>query len=126
MLKEIIPGLKHVTCICHALHNLCETIRNNSPALNKVVAFLKRSLIKNKLNQNIFREETTLALPKFQILTRWGTWLKFVVYLYNNYDKIKSVFTMLNLHAIEVTEIFDILNSPIFEEELRRAYNNKF
>jgi hypothetical protein len=126
MLKEIIPGLKHITCVCHALHNLCETIRNSSPSLNKIVAFLKRILIKNKLNQNIFREETLLPIPKFPIITRWGTWLEFVVYLYTNFNLIKSVVTKLNLHAIEITEITETLESTTFELELRCAYDHKF
>ncbi len=46
-LKELIPSLKHVTCLCHGLHNLCETIRDSNSDLDKFVAFLKCSLVKN-------------------------------------------------------------------------------
>jgi hypothetical protein len=38
LLKEIIPGLKHVTCICHMLHRLCEEIRGRCGKL--IMSFL--------------------------------------------------------------------------------------
>lgn len=48
MLKELILDVKVVTCLRHALHNLCESIRNDSTNGNQIVAFLKRTLIENK------------------------------------------------------------------------------
>jgi hypothetical protein len=30
-LKEIFPKLRHITCLCHMLHRLCEYIRDISP-----------------------------------------------------------------------------------------------
>jgi hypothetical protein len=41
LLKNFIPNLKHVTCSCHALHNLCETIRSDCSNVNLLVSFLK-------------------------------------------------------------------------------------
>ena len=46
MLKSFIPDLKHVTCICHALHNLCETICDQNNLVNKLISNMKRVLIK--------------------------------------------------------------------------------
>lgn len=42
LLKQIIPSVKHVTCLCHALHNLCEVIRNSNSHLNDFASFLKK------------------------------------------------------------------------------------
>ncbi len=39
LLKDVIPGLKHVTCLCHALHNLAESIRASAKTVNKIVSF---------------------------------------------------------------------------------------
>lgn len=53
-LKNFIPNLKRVTCSCHALHNLCETIRSDCSNVNLLVSFLKRVLVKNRSNQMLF------------------------------------------------------------------------
>jgi hypothetical protein len=45
VLKQIIPGLKHVTCLCHGLHNLCETFRNNSKKCNEFVCFFEKNVV---------------------------------------------------------------------------------
>ncbi len=42
MLKEMIPGLKHITCLCHAVHNLCETIRGQYLKIDRLIVYLKR------------------------------------------------------------------------------------
>ena len=54
MLKTLIPDLKHVVCVCHGLHNLCETLRNDCGNVDTIISFLKRVLIKNKANQRAF------------------------------------------------------------------------
>ncbi len=54
VLKELIPNLKHITCICHALHNLAETIRDQNKIVDDAVVFLKRSLLKNRTKKSIF------------------------------------------------------------------------
>ena len=42
MLKQIIPEIKHVNCLCHAMHNSCETIRNDFIITNEIISFLKK------------------------------------------------------------------------------------
>ncbi len=56
MLKCIIPKLYHLTCVCHALHNLSETIRDTNQNVDKIITFLKRSLVKNKENQRFLKK----------------------------------------------------------------------
>jgi hypothetical protein len=73
MLKGLIPSLKHIVCICHGLHNLCETIRNDSPQTNELISFLKRLLVKNNSNQLMFKKIVNIKPLAFPIITRWGT-----------------------------------------------------
>jgi hypothetical protein len=44
LLKEICPDLKHVTCICHCLHNLYETITSDNDLVDTVIAYIKKKL----------------------------------------------------------------------------------
>lgn len=80
-LKGIFLNLKHVTCLAHMLHRLCKKIRSLSPISNITSSNLKRILVKNKENQIIFKEITSLKLPDFPVITRWGTWLSFMIKL---------------------------------------------
>ena len=80
ILKEMIPGLMHVTCICHALHNLCESIRDANSVVNDCIVLLKKLLVKNKANKDLYYEKTSLRMPKFSVLTRWGIWIDCVVF----------------------------------------------
>ncbi|KAG0442250.1 hypothetical protein DMUE_0417 [Dictyocoela muelleri] len=73
VMKFLFPNTKHVTCIAHMLHRLCEKLRDISPNTNFICSEIKRILIKNKENQLIFNNITKLKLPKFAIITRWGT-----------------------------------------------------
>ncbi len=39
LLSQAIPKLKHVTYLCHGLHNLCETIREENWRVDKLICF---------------------------------------------------------------------------------------
>lgn len=39
----------------------------------------------------MLRKISELTLPKFQIITRWGTWISFMVEKGENYNKYKLI-----------------------------------
>ncbi|KAG0435171.1 hypothetical protein DMUE_4844 [Dictyocoela muelleri] len=47
-LKVIFLNIKHVTCIAHLLHRLCEKVRDISPISNFISSQIKRALTKNR------------------------------------------------------------------------------
>lgn len=126
MLKEIIPNLKHVVCLCHNLHNLCETIRSHSPNVNSVVVFLKKVLTKNFTNRNTFISITNLCIPKFPAITRWGTWLEFTLWIFENFMLIKTFVEECPHEMLNRNEVINILNSDILENELRSIKSHSF
>jgi hypothetical protein len=71
LLKDLIPGLKHVTCPCHLIHRLCKEIRCRCKKLNYICGEIKRLLIKNRHNQMMYEITFGLNTPKFPIITRW-------------------------------------------------------
>ncbi|KAG0441964.1 hypothetical protein DMUE_0656 [Dictyocoela muelleri] len=117
LLKELFPNLKHVTCLCHALHNVSEKIKDKSLRVNKIISVLKKWLVKNKVNKKIYKEIVNVPLTKFPILIRWGTMISFAVYLYGNFQAIR-----LFINAMDIkcgTKFFEVFNSVEFEVELR-------
>lgn len=125
MLKPLFPNLKHVTCLCHMLHRICEAMRTNSPTLNLVASELKRILVKNKENQEIFNKVTTMKLPKFPIITRWGTWLQFVVYVGHNFVKIRNFLIEIS-KTNNIQSLIEKYESKLFEEEMKIAIEHEF
>jgi hypothetical protein len=126
LLKEIIPGLKHVTCICHMLHRLCEEIRGRCGKLNFVVSELKRLLVKNRHNQQIYDIETGLNLPKFPIITRWGMWIKFVCYIAENFNVIKLFAKAISNSETCLYDFLNLFNDNILIEEIKLVKKYKF
>ncbi len=124
-LKGFIPAMKHVTCICHALHDLSETERDNFPNVDKIVVFFKKSLIKNKEKKSLFIKTTGLILPNFPIITRWGTWLRFVKWTFENY--LKFIEKLIeNFPTVTNNEIKNLFDSKEFEIDIGFIYSFKF
>ncbi|KAG0427401.1 hypothetical protein DMUE_5903, partial [Dictyocoela muelleri] len=122
MLKNIIPSVLHITCLANMLHLLCETIRKDSTLCDSLFSRIKHVLTKNKTNQRLFYEITELPLPKFPIITRWGTWIEFAIYLKENLQKIS--FFLVKLDDQKNSQYFkDVLENQIFILELNRIYS---
>lgn len=121
MLKELIPNLKHITCICHLLHRLCEEVRKLCPRLNRLASELKRLLVKNKTNQNIYCEITSLKIPKFPVLTRWGSWIEFAYFINHNYECICRFFAELHKDDYQIADLFINDENQLLINELKFA-----
>lgn len=126
LLKELMPKVLHVVCLCHNLHNLCESIRSDSPNLNLFVAFMKKVLIKNYSNRNRFAEITNLSIPKFPIITRWGTWIDFSVWIFNNLESIKKFIHESDFEQQNQDNMLEIIESDTFEREITLVKEHSF
>ncbi len=73
-------GCLHLVCICHNIHNFAEYLRGKYGELNYLISFLKRVLVKNKKNKEIWRATTGIKLPDWPIITRWelGSIVEFI------------------------------------------------
>ncbi|PSN53779.1 hypothetical protein C0J52_06238, partial [Blattella germanica] len=48
-IKQLKPLLKHVTCLAHALHRVCESMRNEYNIANEFISALKKILLKARV-----------------------------------------------------------------------------
>jgi hypothetical protein len=90
LFKEICLDLKHETCICHCLHNLCETIRRDNDLVDAVIAYIKKKLTKNRKNQTLLSTICDISVPEFPILTRLWTWIRFACFGFEIFDTVKT------------------------------------
>lgn len=109
-LKTIYANMLYVTCIFHGLHNLCETLRKKCFTLDLFIAKLKSITFKSVKNRKQFNDTTNLCLPKFPVLTRWGTWVEFARWLHQNlifFNDFLQTEIAIDLRAIYNLHDFD-------------------
>ena len=87
-LKEKYKKLLHIICLCHNMHNFTEFIRKKHDLVDDVIAWLKTKFTKNVQKQVKWVHQTRLHVPKFPIITRWGTWLQFAFFMVDNFSPI--------------------------------------
>ncbi len=64
----------------------------------------------------MFKELTKLSLPSWPIITRWGTWLKFGNWIFNNFKNVKKIIKAL---CEDFSSELNAEIREIIEEELR-------
>jgi hypothetical protein len=83
--------LIHVTCVAHALHSVCETIRVLYPNVDKLVANGEKIFVKSPGRIKLFKNKAPdTPLPPTPVITRWG-WLDAAVYYVDSFEIVCSV-----------------------------------
>ncbi|KAE9533432.1 hypothetical protein AGLY_009070 [Aphis glycines] len=91
-IKALYPKLIHVTCLTHALHNVCEEVRAHYQDVDQLIEGMKKTFLKCLKRTAIFNEKCPeLPNPPRPITTRWGTWIKAVQYYCKHFNELKSV-----------------------------------
>ena len=71
VVKQAHPKLFHITCVAHGSHNAAERIRANYADVDKLIAAVKASVVKNKDRRAKF---SAINSPSQPVVTRWGSW----------------------------------------------------
>lgn len=125
-LKDLYPNMKHVTCIVHSLHRVCEHIREKFPLVNDFVSNLKKILSKSPSRILLYRNITGLPLPPTPVVTRWGTWLETSIFLCENFEKISIFIEELSTETQAISKIKDIVKQNELQDELYAVASYKF
>ena len=70
VVKQTYTRLFHITCVAHALHNAAEQIRANYDDVDRLIAAVKASVVKNKDGSAKF---SAIKSPPQPVVTRWGS-----------------------------------------------------
>jgi len=126
-LKAMYSSLRHVTCIAHALHRVCEAVRVEYSKANNFICEMKKVLLKAPARIQIYRDVTGLPLPPVPVITRWGTWLRAAVFYCENFDKIQLFLSQLSDSESEaVGKVKKLSRDNDVRNELYAAHSFKF
>jgi hypothetical protein len=126
ILKSVLPKMKHVTCIAHALHRVAEKIRCQYPDVDTLIANLKKVFLKSPSRVKLLKDlYPNLPLPPQPVITRWGTWLAAVTYYVKHFNEINTVLSRLRTSdAVAIKKAKQVLNKPNIKKDLDFIYEN--
>ena len=67
--ETLYPDMLHITCVAHEMHRVAEFIRDSHPKTDKLVAALKKILLKCPRRKRNYTEKTQLQLPPQAVIT---------------------------------------------------------
>ena len=112
-LKCLSKKIVHLSCLVHFLHRISENIRSNFPDIDSLVSCIKKIFKKCPSKKNKLKKKfPEMPLPPDPVITRWGTWLKSVVYISTYFDQLKTLIFSFeeNLQVTKVKSIFEKSN----------------
>ena len=122
--KTKFPKLKHVTCLCHALHSTCDFIFENHLLVKKMI-FLFQKILRKKKVKILFLEYFKKTPPK-PISIRWGSLLNCSNFYLENFDEIRKLVDNLNETDSKILKIKELFNQKKLFDELYDIHNYLF
>lgn len=125
-LKNVLPQLKHVTCLAHALHRISEQIRLEYHDVDLLISNVKKIFLKAPRRVKLLKEMyPSLPLPPQPVITRWGTWLEAASYYAKYYEQIINVISRLNSsESIAIQNAKNILERDNLRNQLLYIENH--
>jgi len=119
-LRNIFPKLIHLTCMAHALHNVCEKIIAMYGSVNRLVSCGKKIFVKSQNRRELFKEKCgDIPLPPQPVKTRWGSWLNAVEYYAKYYASFRDFVNLLDSEeSISIEELKDLFGESSIESDL--------
>jgi hypothetical protein len=56
LLKALYPNMLHITCLAHALHRICEFVRDEFPDIDKLISLCKKIFLKAPSRVSLYKE----------------------------------------------------------------------
>lgn len=89
-LKEFYPNLIRVTCVVHAFQIVCLKLKELNRVANSFQSSFQSLFDRASHRMAEYKTSTRLPLTPDVIVTRWASWLKGIVYIATNYEKIRT------------------------------------
>ncbi|XP_023216012.1 tyrosine-protein kinase Abl-like [Centruroides sculpturatus] len=125
-LKYIYNNLKHVTCLAHALHRVCECIHVEYSKANNFISEMKMVLFKCPSREHLYQDITGLPLPPSPVVTRWWSWINSVVFYCKNFEKINAFINeLLPGDSVVVNSVKKLVTDPVVTTVLYSMHSYK-
>lgn len=118
-IQTLYPKALHVTCLAHALYNVCEEVRAHFLKVDRLIAEMKKTFLKCPKRVAILNEKCPdIPNPSKPITTRWGTWITAVEYYCTYLNEIKSAVEEFNENAQCVNVVKELIKDQSLHSNL--------
>ena len=122
--ETLYPDMIHITCVAHVMNRVAEFVRDSHPKTDKLVAALKKILLKGPRRKRKYTKKPQLPLPPQAVITRWVTWLEAVFYYPKNFETVAEHALNLNDDTIAISTAKLLLEDPEIKGELAFIASN--
>ena len=119
VVKQTYPKLFHITCVAHGLHNATERIRANYADVDKLIAAVKASVVKNKDRRAKFSAINSLPQP---VVTRWESCLKAAEYYAKYFPQVCEIVNAFEGTGQLVVKAKEAISAESLSKSLREIY----
>ena len=123
--KEKFTQMRHITCLAHTLHRVCEKIRSNNLLADSFISKMKKTFTNSPKIRRQFKEICKIPLPNSPVITRWGTWLEAAFYYCENFDVICEFINKLVAKNEAIVELKELLFNPNLRIQITRLIKFK-
>ena len=109
LFSVIYPGMFHLTCLCHLLHNVAMKIQSTYPLVNDIISSLKACTIKNKTRADYFKDLGSVPDP---VTTRWGTWITAALWYAEHWVQVREIVLGFEGEGVLVTKVIAAFSAP--------------
>jgi hypothetical protein len=126
ILCKIYQKMTHITCLAHALHNVCEFLVIKFSKVNRLISCGKKVFKKSPNRVAKFRDMCPeIPLPPEPVITRWGSWLMAVEYYTKYFDKFSEVIQHFDgEESVFIEELQELVNNFNLKNDLAFIYAN--
>ena len=115
--KTLFPNSIHITCLAHAIHNLCDTIRTHYDLVNTFVTKVK-DLLSHSRSARTSIYEIIGFLPPKAVITRWGTFLEATDYHLTYINQMEQWINSLNDESRSTNELKQLITNENFKLQI--------
>ena len=132
-LKIEYQNMMHLSCIVHALHNVCVTIINNTLHIKSFIQLMNSTLSNNIKHISFFKRIFNKSIPA-TIMTRFGSYLQASFFYFENFSYVELYLNTVlsNKSSTEnaqyYSKIKNLLENSIYDlyNELESIYQFQF
>ena len=121
VVKQTYTRLFHTTCVAHTLHNAAERIRANYDDVDRLIAAVKASVVKNKDRSAKF---SAIKSPSQPVVTRWGSWLNAAEYYAKNFPQVREIVNAFEGTGLLVVKAKKAVAAESLPRSLREIYQH--
>ena len=117
-LRQFCPRAIHVTCVAHAIHRICEKVRDTFPDVNRLISSSRKIFLKAPSRVALYKAKMSCPLPPEVVVTRWGTWMRAAIFFANHFVDYRDLINELPDTCQQLIKLREVIEKDTLSSDL--------